>query len=68
MNEDICNYILSFGDVCVTLKFQNVLKFLRNNKIEFDVLRNTRYHIFYGIPEHKFMYFILIKSKPISQT
>ena len=63
MNEDINNYILSFGDVCVTIKFQKVLNLLTKYKTEFDVLRYTRSHVFYCISEYKFMYFILVKNK-----
>ena len=63
LNNDIISHILSYGDVYVTMTFQKVLNDIIVYKKEFEKLRTKRYHIFYGIPETKFIYYLLVKIK-----
>ena len=59
---DIIDYILSFGDPEIYVKFSYCFKQLLYNKREFGALRNTIGNTYSGWRDSYFMYFVLERN------
>ena len=62
ISQDIIDYILSFGDVYVTQKFNSVLRQIQYHRTEFDFFANKPFNNYSGFSADMFYLYILDKS------